>query len=375
MRAFDYLRGHARMEPEISMAIDRVIRSGKLILGPEGEAFEREFAAFTGSEFGVAVGSGTDALILAMMAVGVEPGDEVITVANTAVPTASAIRAVGAVPRFVDIDAETLLMDVSQLPSCITAKTRCVIPVHLHGFPMDMSSLTAIANDHGLKIIEDCAHAHGAARDGRHAGCDGDIGCFSFYPTKNLGAYGDGGICITSDQLLAERLRSLRMYGFRRGQPVAHTDGRNSRLDEIQAAILRVKLRHLEHAVSKRQKNALQYRRLLSQWPEILPPASKAGIAVAWHQFVVRLDDRDAMVAAFEKNEIGYGIHYAQPLHTMPAFQRNDGPVSLPVTEEMANRILSLPMFPELRSDEIQRVCQEITRVLCATSATKGAMQ
>lgn len=384
IKAFDYLRGHARMEPEITVALQRVMRSGQLILGSEGAAFEREFAGFVGADHAVGVGSGTDALILALMAVGVQPGDEVITVANSAVPTASAIRAVGAIPRFVDIDPVTLLMDAELVESAVTSQTRCLLPVHLYGLPLDMRPLMDIAGRCQLAVVEDCAHGHGATFEGTHVGITGDVGCFSFYPTKNLGAYGDGGICTTRRADLADRLRSLRMYGFQGDQRIAITEGRNSRLDEMQAAVLRVKLRHLNHSLIKRQQIAEQYLNLLRQWPEILPPVINDR-KHAWHQFVVRLEDRRALTDALEVADIGYGIHYGTPLHQMPAFQQpfsqqvsgpmETTPVSLPVSELAARQVLSLPMFPELRQDEIRRVCEVVNFVLQRSAAVGKQIQ
>lgn len=372
IRSFDYLRGLQQIEPEIVAAILRVLRSGQLILGPEGAAFEAEFAEFTQASHAIAVGSGTDALILALMAVGVGPGDEVITVANTAVPTASAICAVGAIPRFVDVMPDSLLMDATAAARAVGPRTRCLLPVHLYGRPVPLEPLLNLARQHDLRVIEDCAHAHGATEAAQHVGTRGDIGCFSFYPTKNLGAYGDGGMCITQNPELADRLRSLRMYGYRDSR-IAETDGRNSRLDELQAAVLRVKLRRLQAAVARRRQIAAQYLSgLAAVSPTIRPtcglPGRSAVTTHAFHQFVIRVPDRAQVISRLTQQGVGYGIHYETPLHHMPAFRRFHDGTALPQTEQAAQQILSLPMYPELTDSEVQRVVQ----VLLAAVPQRG---
>lgn len=368
IRAFDYLRGYHQIESEVSHAIERVLRSGQLILGPEGDAFEHEFAHYTGSAYAVAVGSGTDALILALMAVGVGPGDEVITVANTAVPTVSAIRATGAVPRFVDIDPHTMLMDISQVEQLISPATRCLLPVHLYGLAVPSESLNLIAQRHGLRVIEDCAHAHGATENGRHVGVACDVGCFSFYPTKNLGAFGDGGICLTQDRSLAERIRSLRMYGFRRTR-IAEEDGRNSRLDEVQAAVLRIKLRYLDNAVSRRRAIARRYICELGEASEFAEsgwvlPDIQVNDRHAYHQFVIRVPDRTAVIQELTDQGVGYGIHYSPPVHHMPAFSGFHSGLALSKTDKAASEILSLPMYPELTDEEISEVINVLRKAM-----------
>lgn len=354
IKAFDYLRSDQSFASELRAAIERVLQSGQLILGREVAAFEQEFAAYTGAAQAVGVASGTDALELGLLAAGIGRNDEVITVANTAAPTASAIRTVGAIPRFVDIDPDTLLMDVDQLESAITPRTRCVLPVHLHGRPVNMPKLLEIARRHNLRVVEDCAHAHGCRLAGRHVGTFGDVGCFSFYPTKNLGAYGDGGMCVTNDPWLAERLRALRMYGFD-DHRIARTNGRNSRLDELQAAILRVKLKHLPEALAARRQIAAWYREALSAFCRC--PADPPDSEPACHQFVIRCPDRRRVIAALTAREIGWGIHYETPLHQMPAF--HDEPAGGPplrVTEQASREILSLPLYPGLTRSEVDQV-------------------
>ncbi|MEX1096806.1 MAG: DegT/DnrJ/EryC1/StrS family aminotransferase [Planctomycetales bacterium] len=353
--AFDYLRGYRARHDEFDAAIRRALESGRLILGPEVEAFEREFAAYVGAKHAVGLASGTDALVLALRALDLGPGDEVITVANTAVATVAAIRAVGAVPRFVDVRDDTLLMDVSQLAAAIGPRAKCLLPVHLFGQPVEMDALCAVAREHGLPIVEDCAQAHGARWRERHVGTFGTIGCFSFYPTKNLGGFGDGGMCVTDDEFLAARIRAQRMYGFC-GDGIAHQEGLNSRLDELQAAVLRVRLAHLDEALAARRAIADCYRRELARAPYRLP-ADRAAARDACHLFVIRTDRRDAVTTALARAGVGYGIHYPVPIHRMPAYSFLDVPPgSLPVTERAAFEILSLPMFPELREDELGEV-------------------
>jgi aminotransferase EvaB len=355
IKAFDYLRDFDAHQAEYLGAIERVIRSGQLILGPEVKAFEAEFAQFVDARHAVGVASGTDALELALLVAGVSPGDEVITVANSAVPTAAAIREVGAIPRFVEIDSRTLNIDPEAAARAVTPRTRAILPVHMHGTPIDMEPLLQIARNRNLRVIEDCAHAHGARRGGIHVGVTGDVGCFSFYPTKNLGAYGDGGMCVTNDTALAERLRALRMYGFGPGR-IAMTDGRNSRLDELQAAVLRVKLRHLPEHLESRRRIADRYARGFAGVDVTLPPSSRS-VESAFHQFVVRTSQRARVTAALDAAEIGWGIHYDTPLHHMPAYREfHAGQPPLPLTDAAAREILSLPIYPELHDNEVDQV-------------------
>jgi dTDP-4-amino-4,6-dideoxygalactose transaminase len=367
IQVFDYLRGYALLKDEIAAALQRVLESGQLILGPEVAAFEREFAAYVGAASGVGVNSGTDALTIALLAVGVGPGDEVLTVANTAVPTVAAIRAIGAVPRFVDVRPDTLLMNADLLPPAITPRTRCLLPVHLYGHPAEMLAILDIARQHRLPVVEDCAHAHGAWLEGRHAGTFGDIGCFSFYPTKNLGAYGDAGLCVTSNRDLETRLRTLRMYGFHQDR-IAHGPGLNTRLDEMQAAILRVKLRRLDSMLAARRAIADQYLQGLERTALRLPP-ELPGARHAYHLFVIRTSNRAELMMALDAAGIDSAIHYAMPLHRMPAFQAFAPPseAALPVTELAARQILSLPLFPELQVEEVAQVIVALRSVASPT--------
>jgi dTDP-4-amino-4,6-dideoxygalactose transaminase len=363
VRTFDLQRSLEGIELEVAEAVQRVMRSGHVLLGPELRSLEKEFADYTGAAAAVGVASGTDALILALKATGVGIGDEVITVANTAVPTAAAIRAAGAIPRFVDVDPSSLLIDVAQAEAAVNSRTRAIIPVHLYGLPVPMQPLLDLARKAGLRIIEDCAHAHGAREAGVHVGTQGDVGCFSFYPTKNMGALGDAGICITQDPEIAARLRQLRMYGFD-GDRVAICDGLNSRLDEIQAAVLRIRLQRLEECQSQRNVIAAYYRAALQDSAVVLPPLSEDRTH-AWHQFVIRVADRPAFMRILEAQGVGCGIHYEYPLHRMPAFAPwFPAGNSLPVTELAAAQVLSIPMAPWLRTEE----CLQVTSALrCAT--------
>ncbi|HJO22260.1 MAG: DegT/DnrJ/EryC1/StrS family aminotransferase [Myxococcota bacterium] len=353
---FDYRPGDRTIEAEIEAAMGRVRRSGRLVLGPEVEAFEREFAAWVGAAHGVGVASGTDALTLALRALEVGPGDEVITVANAGVPTVAAICAAGATPRFVDVDAEGLLLDASLLEAAVNDRTRCLLPVHLYGRPVAMEPLLELAAPHGLAVVEDCAQAHGARLGDRHVGTFGDIGCFSFYPTKNLGAYGDGGLCVTADAALAERLRRLRFYGFGSGDRRASIEGANSRLDEMQAAILRVKLGRLDAFLEERRGIAARYRAGLAatalQLP-LEPPQTRH----AFHLFVIQSDRRHELQAALEAAGIGSAVHYPEPVHRMEAYARlgyRDG--DLPVSERASDRVLSLPIYPGLAPSAVDEV-------------------
>ena len=353
--AFDYRRELAWYRHEVDAAVARVLDSGSLILGPEVDAFEREFAAYLGTEHAVGVASGTDALILALRALDVGPGDEVVTPANTAVPTASAIRAVGAIPRFADVDPRSLLLTAETLRPAITPRTRAIIPVDLYGAPVDLGEILAVARGREVAVISDCAHAHGARWCGRPVGTMSDIGCFSFYPTKNLGACGDGGLCVTRRADLAARLRTLRNYGYD-SQRIARCEGINSRLDELQAAILRVKLRHLDEGNARRRQLAERYRDGLTATPFRLQEVGPEQWHV-YHQFVIRCPNRAAVIRRLEQHDIGYGIHYDPPLHRMPAFSRfHETSGLLPVVEEAAPRVLSLPIYPGLTFEEADRV-------------------
>jgi dTDP-4-amino-4,6-dideoxygalactose transaminase len=340
----------------IKQAIARVLESGTYILGHEVESFEHAFAAYCNASHAIGVANGTDALALALKAIGIGPGDEVITVSHSALATIAAVLAAGATPVLVDIHPESLTIDPSQLESAIGPKTKGIVAVHLYGLPVDLDGVLAVARRNGLKIIEDCAQAVGATYKGRRVGGIADVGCFSFYPTKNLGAIGDGGMIVTNDHMLASRVRRLRQYGW---DELRRTDeiGVNSRLDSLQAAILTAKLEHLDQDNARRRKLADRYRSGLANLP-IVVPVSGADRKHVYHLYVVMNDDRDGLAKHLAARNIGTAVHYAVPAHRHGGYSaRVRLPAGgLPVTERTVGRILSLPMYPELSDDEVDRV-------------------
>ena len=355
----DLKAAYHRLQAEIDAAVARVLASGWYILGPEVRAFESEFAAYLGVEHAVGVASGTDAVLLALRALGVGPGDEVITVAHTAVATVTAIELCGATPRLVDIDPVTYTLDPTHLAAAITPRTRAIVPVHLYGAPADLDAILAVARAHGLLVVEDCAQAHGARTQGRTVGTLGDAAAFSFYPTKNLGALGDGGAVATNRPEVAERLRLLRQYGWRE-RYVSDVAGTNSRLDELQAAILRVRLGHLEAENEARRRLAARYDAALAGLPIALPAARPADCPV-YHLYVIRAAARDALAEHLRARGIGTGVHYPVPVHRQPAYAHlGYGPGSLPATEAAAAEVLSLPMYPDLTEGAVDTVAAAI---------------
>ena len=345
---------------EINAAVQRVLAGGRYILGPEVEAFEREFAAWLGAGFAVGVASGTDALELALRAAGVRPGDRVATVANTATATVAAIELAGAKAVLVEIDPHTMTMNPAALAEVLAGgrdpALKAVIPVHLYGHPADLPAIGEIARRHGVVVIEDCAQAHGATIGARRVGGAGAAGAFSFYPTKNLGALGDGGAVTTNDPQLAEQIRRLRQYGWGE-RYVSDVPGKNSRLDELQAAILRVKLVRLEEDNRKRQVLAEAYLRLLAGTRLVLPEVA-AGCTHVWHQFVVRTPDREALRAHLAAHDVQTSVLYPVPIHQQPAYR--DDSVHLPVTEQACRELLCLPMHPGLKAGDVEMVCRHI---------------
>lgn len=343
------------LRAEIDAALAGVLERGYFILGPEVAAFEREFAGYIGAAEGVGVASGTDALHLALRACEVGPGDEVITVSHTAGATVAAVVMTGATPVLVDIDPRSFNIDPEQVARHITPRTKAILPVHLYGQAADLDPLLELARRHGLRVVEDCAQAHGAEYHGRLVGNWGDVGCFSFYPTKNLGALGDGGMVVTSDPALAERVRLLREYGWReRYRSTIH--GYNSRLDELHAAVLRVKLRYLDQGNARRRELAQRYRQRLGEDGVALPQELSYGRHV-YHLFVVRSAKRDALQQYLRERGVGTLIHYPVPVHLQDAYgELGLGPGSLPVTEQYAGAILSLPLYPELTDGAVDRV-------------------
>jgi dTDP-4-amino-4,6-dideoxygalactose transaminase len=348
------------IQSEVDAAMQRVITRTAFIGGEELSRFEEEFAAYCETAACVGVGNGTDALYLTLRAMGVGPGDEVITVAHTFIATAEAISMTGARPVFVDIKEDTLLMNPGLLEQAITPRAKVIVPVHLYGQPCDMDAIMKIAERHGLKVIEDAAQAHGARWRGRRAGSIGDAGCFSFYPGKNLGAFGDAGAVVSHDEELIERIRMLANHG--RLEKYTHKiEGVNSRLDGLQAAILRVKLRHLDEWNESRRRHADFYFETLSGGEMHMPVADENAQPV-WHLFVVRVPDRESFQQKLKEEGIATGVHYPVPLHLQPACQYLEIPLgSLPVTEQASGKVVSLPMYPELTSAELERVVNAIT--------------
>ena len=355
-------------QQEIDEALHRVLRGGRYILGEEVESFERQIASFLGVRNAVGVGSGTAALEIALKACGIGSRDEVITSAHTAVATVVAIELVGAKPILVDVEPDTLLIDASKIERAISPLTKAIVPVHLYGQPADLGPVRSIARKHGLRIIEDCAQAIGATYDGKCVGTWGDLGIFSFYPTKNLGAIGDGGMVVTDDDDLAGRVRSLREYGWRR-RYVSDLAGTNSRLDELQAAILRVKLGYLDCDNARRRAIARRHSEALCGLVRV--PFIRAEGSHVFHLYVIRTRKRDELQSFLKSKGIGSAIHYPVPIHLQPAYLgRLGNPGSYPVTEAACNEILSLPLYPELSDSQCEKV---IAAVRCFFGAQREA--
>jgi dTDP-4-amino-4,6-dideoxygalactose transaminase len=347
---------------DIDAAVHRVLDSGQYVLGEEVEQFEREFAAFSGADHGVAVNTGTSALHLALLAAGVGPDDEVVTVPFTFVATVAAIRYTGARPVFVDVDPVTFTMDVGQLEKAITPKTKAIVPVHLYGHPADMDAILEIAERHGLTVIEDACQAHGAIYKGRRVGGLGHAGCFSFYPGKNLGAYGEGGMVTTNDPAMQKTMRMLRDWGQEKKYYHA-LKGFNYRMEGFQGAILRVKLRHLAAWTEARQVRAAAYDRLLAGNEVVEAPKPPVNGRHVYHIYAVRTADRATLMRTLQSHGIGTGIHYPIPVHLQEAhadlgYRKGDFPES----ERAADQVVSLPMFPELALTDVEVVAAAITQ-------------
>lgn len=361
MIAFNDLAiSQAALNQEISQAVQRVLSRGWYVLGPEVDAFEKEFAAYHGVSHAVTVANGTDAIELALRAAGIGPGDEVITVAHTAVPTVCAIEGAGAKPVLVDIDSNTYTMDPGAAAAAITPRTAAIVPVHLYGHPADMPAILKLARSKNLLVIEDCAQAHGARLNGQLVGTFGDFAAFSFYPTKNLGACGDGGAILANDQARAERLKRIRTYG--QSSRYQHAErGVNSRLDEMQAAILRVKLPWLNEHNRQRRELATHY---ASGLRSVMIPSENSTtnqIEHVYHLYVIRDSRRDAMRSRLEAAGIGTQIHYPVPVHLQQAYgDLSRGPGSLPITERICREILSLPLYPGLSIEAVDQVAQAV---------------
>ena len=380
----------ADLGPELDEAALRVLRSGQYIGGTEIKTFETAFAAKIGTAHAVGCNSGTDALILALRALGIGVGDEVITASFSFFATAEAISAVGATPVFVDVDPLTYLIDLNQIASAITPATKALMPVHLFGRPVDMTRLMAIAAEHNLRVIEDCAQATGASWNGKPVGSWGDTGCFSFFPTKNLGAAGDAGAVTCHDDSLAQRMRELAVHGMPRRY--LHTDlGYNSRLDALQAAVLNVKLPRLNQWVERRREIARRYREALRDVPGLLLPDASSGHDHGWNQFVVRVTVcpapisssagdhpgefglpsshcRDWLKQSLQERGVSTIIYYPIPIHCQPAYADQHRDTRLPITEQLCSEVLSLPIFPELSSEQQEQVISVLRSLLSQTA-------
>ena len=360
---WEYLREYKDEKKEIYAAIEAVLSSGRLILGEHVRAFEKSFAQYCGVSYGVGVNSGTDALFLALKALGIGEGDQVITVPNTAVPTVSAIVSAGALPRFVDINPHTYLMDTNLVEKEITEKTKCILPVHLYGQCVNMDAINSLAEKYSLSVLEDCAQSHGAEFKGRKAGSFSKLASFSFYPTKILGGYGDGGIVITDDEKMYKKLLRLRFYGMEK-EYYSHEHGYNSRLDELHAAILLKKLSHLNGYINRRREIAALYDEGLSNTSLILPQRDSA-CKHAFYLYVCRHRKRDEIIAQLAEKKIFVNVSYPWPLHTMEGYRYlgySEG--SFPQTELVAKEIFSLPMYPSLEEEEQLRTIDTLKKIL-----------
>jgi dTDP-4-amino-4,6-dideoxygalactose transaminase len=362
----------ARIRSEIQEAVERVLTSTAFVQGEDVRLFEREFADFCGATHACAVANGTDALHLALRAYGVSAGDEVVTVANTFIATGEAILLVGARPVFVDVDPATHTMDPSRLEAAITPRTKVILPVHLYGHPADATAIGEVARRHGIPVLEDAAQAHGAEWRGRRAGALGHAACFSFYPTKNLGAGGDAGMVVSSDEGFVARVRQIANHGAGAHRYDNVVLGTNSRLDSLQAAILRVKLRHLERWNAERAERAAAYSKALAGLPGLVTPREKEGARSAWHLYTIRAPERDALAEHLKARGIGTAIHYPRPIHLQASMAPAGGRAGdLPVSEQLSREVLCLPLYPELPLEDVARVAGEV-RAFAAAGARAG---
>jgi dTDP-4-amino-4,6-dideoxygalactose transaminase len=352
---------YRRIQSDVDAAMRRVVEATAFVNGEECGLFEREFASWCGATHAIGVANGTDALTLTLRAYGVGPGDEVVTVANTFIATGEAILLNGATPVFVDVDEASFTMDPAALERAITPRTKVVIPVHLYGHPCDMVRISAVAARHGVPVLEDAAQAHGAAIGGRRAGSLGHAACFSFYPGKNLGAYGDAGAVVTSDAEFAAKVRRIANHGAGAERYLHAVPGTNSRLDNLQAAILRVKLPHMERWNHERRERAEAYTSALERVPAVTVPREQPWGTTAWHLYTIRTKDRDALQAHLASRGIASAVHYPRPIHLQPALAVAGGkPGDLPVSERLSNEVLSVPLYPELPLEEVARVADEV---------------
>lgn len=363
---FTLSRQQDKLDKEIGSAIERVLKSGRFIGGEEVEAFEREFCEWLGAEYAVSVACGFDAIKLSLMALGVGIGDEVITSANGCPATPMAIKAAGATPVFVDCNDHDV-MEPAKIEKAISKRTKAVVPVHLYGMPCDMSAIMRVARAHKIKVVEDCAQAHGTIWKGKKAGVFGDVGCFSFYPTKNLGALGDAGMAVTASKKIADKIRRLANYGEVERFNSAFF-GVNSRMDALQAAVLREKLKYLEYFISRRRHIAGRYYEKLSRLNIKLPSAPPNGVH-AFHLYVVHLKDRDIVMKKLQKAGVGCDVHYPIPLHLLGAFSEGRYKKGdFPKAEESAETALSLPMYPELSDGDVDFVVDALRKAVGGVS-------
>lgn len=348
-----------QIQQDVMPAVTEAMTNGAFIGGPQVTGFEEEFAAFCESQYCVGVGSGTDALRFALMAAGIGKGDEVITVPNTFIATTEAISQVGAVPVFVDVKENTCNMDPDQIAASITDRTRAIIPVHLYGQVADMDAILQIADQYNLVVIEDACQAHGALYKGKKAGSMGTVGCFSFYPGKNLGAFGEGGAVVTQDKQLTQKIRMIRNHG-QEEKYFHQIEGFNGRLDAIQAAVLRIKLKHLQSWNESRRNNALYYNELLAGTPGVVLPTEEEFAKSVYHLYVIHVENRDELQKHLNSLGIATGLHYPMPLHLQEAYQHLEYQQgAFPVAEKSAEQLLSLPMFPELKKEQIEYIAEQ----------------
>ncbi len=351
------------IKDELDDALIKVAASGHYILDEQNQAFEKEIATYVGTKYAIAVASGTDAIRLALLAAGLTPGDEVITTPFSFIASADAIAQIGGIPVFADIDAETFNIDTKKIEEKITDKTKAILPVHLFGQPADMETLLKLAEHHRLYIIEDCAQAIGAGIKGKKVGTFGKTGCFSFFPTKNLGCYGDGGLITTDDKDIDEKTRALRVHG---ATAKYHHEflGFNSRLDEIQAAILRIKLKHLDQWTKNRQEISKRYGQLLST-VDITLPHTRDDVTHVFNQYTIKYKKRDALAKRLKENGIATAVYYPLPLHLQNAFgYLGYKPESLPVSEQIASKVISLPIYPQLSSDDVATISESVRSIV-----------
>ena len=360
----DFSDQYKIIKDELDAGLKNVFEKGDFVLGEEAEAFETQFAKYCDVQYGVGVNSGTDALYLALSALDIGPGDEVIVPTFTFIATALCVSYTGAKPVFVDIENETYNIDPEKFKAAITKRTKAIIPVHIYGQPADMAEIQSIAAKHNIQIVEDACQAHGSTYQGKKAGSLGHIGCFSFYPTKSLGAFGDAGMIVTDDKKIFESVRMLRDYG-RQGRYQHKIKGYNSRLDTIQAVVLSAKLKHLDDWNKMRQDNARYYGELFKKIPQVIVPKIKANRTHVFQTFAVRIPNRDRVCEAMLKKEIDVIIHYPVPLHLQEAYadlKHKKG--DFPVSEKVCQEILSLPMYPHMKKEQIERVCEVLKESL-----------